>query len=356
MKPKTLILMVVAVACGLGASYMTSRLLAERQHSDVEQERVRILVAKKNLETGAAIKKVEDLFDFKDVLKEEILNNNAIVDPALLKDQQLRHSLRQGDFITPEDLVGKDGGISYYLPKGFRAIGIRVTPDAIAGGFASLPYSHVDIIHSVRKGDDKGTFAHVLLENVLVLAADTTTTRDENGKAMPANVVTVALKPEDAVKLELAKQGGQMSLMLRKANDDIKSGENRLSMQELYTGKGDESDVESVTSAPAPAPVAVEPKPAPAPVTVAIAPPVPKVVPLPGRDIFLTIIQGTKEERQTYRVDDNDHVIPTAPVPPVPQVTAQQAPTNAAPANNQQQPETRPVSPPLPQGGEDELD
>ena len=30
MKPKTLILMVVAVTCGLGASYMTSRLLAER--------------------------------------------------------------------------------------------------------------------------------------------------------------------------------------------------------------------------------------------------------------------------------------------------------------------------------------
>ena len=29
MKPKTLILMVVAVTCGLGASYMTSRLLAK---------------------------------------------------------------------------------------------------------------------------------------------------------------------------------------------------------------------------------------------------------------------------------------------------------------------------------------
>src|SRR5438309_2345178 len=31
MKPKTMILMVVAVVCGLGASYMTSRLLAERE-------------------------------------------------------------------------------------------------------------------------------------------------------------------------------------------------------------------------------------------------------------------------------------------------------------------------------------
>src|SRR5436305_1695536 len=37
MKPKTLILMVVAVTCGLGASYMTSRLLAERQTDDTDK-------------------------------------------------------------------------------------------------------------------------------------------------------------------------------------------------------------------------------------------------------------------------------------------------------------------------------
>ena len=30
MKPKTMILMVVAVVCGLAASYMTSRLLADK--------------------------------------------------------------------------------------------------------------------------------------------------------------------------------------------------------------------------------------------------------------------------------------------------------------------------------------
>ncbi len=33
MKPKTMILMVVAVVCGLGASYMTSRLLADRSRA-----------------------------------------------------------------------------------------------------------------------------------------------------------------------------------------------------------------------------------------------------------------------------------------------------------------------------------
>ena len=48
MKPKTMILMVVAIVCGLGASYMTSRLLAERGEAPAaEQKKVTVLVAKK---------------------------------------------------------------------------------------------------------------------------------------------------------------------------------------------------------------------------------------------------------------------------------------------------------------------
>ena len=58
MKPRTMILLIVAVTCGLGASYMTSRLLAERQTEP--EDKVKILVAKKNLDQGLTIKNVED--------------------------------------------------------------------------------------------------------------------------------------------------------------------------------------------------------------------------------------------------------------------------------------------------------
>ena len=60
MKSKTMILMVVAIGCGLAASYMTSRLLAERADSkDQEQEKVTIVVAKQNLSMGTLIKDPE---------------------------------------------------------------------------------------------------------------------------------------------------------------------------------------------------------------------------------------------------------------------------------------------------------
>ena len=66
MKPKTMILMAVAIVCGLGASYMTSRLLAEREEQPPEPtpepERVKFLVAKTNLDHGAAIKNPHEMF------------------------------------------------------------------------------------------------------------------------------------------------------------------------------------------------------------------------------------------------------------------------------------------------------
>src|SRR5713226_303666 len=57
---KTMILMVVAVGCGLVASFLTSRLLAERGNSGPVM--VKRLVAKKNLALGTVIKDPEKYF------------------------------------------------------------------------------------------------------------------------------------------------------------------------------------------------------------------------------------------------------------------------------------------------------
>src|SRR5437870_2263695 len=122
MKPKTLILMVVAVSCGLGASYMTSRLLADRE-SDVEK--VQVLIAKKTLNMGDIIKTPEDLFDVKMFPSGEE-PKAAITEIDKLRGRQLKRSLRNGDFVTPDDLIdGKmEQGLKYILPPGHQAVGI----------------------------------------------------------------------------------------------------------------------------------------------------------------------------------------------------------------------------------------
>jgi Flp pilus assembly protein CpaB len=233
MKPKTMILMIVAVTCGLGASYMTSRLLAHRE----APEKVSILVAKKNLNMGDIVKLPDDMFVHKQVSRGDE-PRMAIQEPDKLKGRQLKRSLRPGDFVTPEDLIDGDTsmGLPFLLPQGHQAVGIRVNMESVAGGFASLPHSRVNIISTRRGSDDKSTKATLLLEDVLVVAADAQMTNDQSGRAMPANVVTVALKSEDILKLELAKQLGLISLALRKFNDRSRSPIVYISAENLKNG------------------------------------------------------------------------------------------------------------------------
>jgi len=234
MKPKTLVLMVVAVTCGLGASYMTSRLLAERTD---DSEKIAILVAKKQIDNGSTIKVPQDWFEEKLFVKGEE-PRDAIAKVDDVKGRIMKRTLRPGDFIRVEDMLDSKDPQSFAvnLPEGFRAVGQRVTMESTASGFASLPHSRVDVIQTVRRGDDKSSYAQIILENVLVLAADSKTSRDENGSAMPAAIVTFALSPEDAMTLMLAREVGPLSLVLRKTGDNRKVPLTKVTFAEIKNG------------------------------------------------------------------------------------------------------------------------
>ncbi len=302
MKPKTMILMVVAVSCGLGASYMTSRLLADRQQNE---ERVTILVAAKNLNMGDTIKAPDDMFVEKQLPKgEEPRLAFTDADKDKLKGRTLKRSLRTGDFVTPEDLHDEKsgrGGVAYDLPVGHVAVGIRVNPESIAGGFASLPLSRVNIIWT-RRGNDKESFAKTLLENVLVLAADQQSVRSENNAPMVASVVTVALKPEDAMKLALAKQLGTLDLVLRRFNDGTHSETNQVNFNSLLNsgvgGNPAEASAETPETAPSVALPAVPKE------TTAAAPSSEKT---PRHTVV--IINGDNQSSTAFEVDKSGKVL-----------------------------------------------
>lgn len=123
-------------------------------------------------------------------------------------------------------------GIISALPEGKRAIGVRVNMESLAGGFAALPNSRVDIIQTVPRGDK--TFSQVLLENVLVLAADSSS-RDEYFRAMPANVVTFAIDTEELLKLNVAKEIGSLSIALRRFGDEKSAEQAKVTVEDVLT-------------------------------------------------------------------------------------------------------------------------
>jgi len=251
MKPKTLILVVVAVGCGLGASYMTARLLAERQ--PVQEERVRILVARRPLSVGEHIVKPEEMFEIKEVTKENE-PPDAVKDFEALKGKRMRQGRNRGDHITPSNLYDKDG---LDIPEGHQAVGVPVNLVTTAHGLASLPGSRVDLILTVRSQDANRSTSRVLLENVLVLAADGRTNR-EGEIIAPAQVVTFALKEQEKLKVKLAEQLGSLSLSLRKLND-VTSAKERIITGADILGETKKEETAKAVEAPKTEPTKKEP-------------------------------------------------------------------------------------------------
>src|SRR5262249_35654246 len=191
MKSKTVILMIVAVTCGLGASYMTTRLLAERgNENQKEEEKVKVLVARKNVPQGTYFKNPEDWF----IEKEFTLGDEpkkAVRTFDEVKDRVLSKPLSAEQWVIADDLLKKEqSGLSWALPKSMRAMAIKVNVDTVVAGFVQ-PNSRVDVINTVR-GNDKESQSRTILQNMLVLAIDTIDTRDLEKRAIVSSTVTMA--------------------------------------------------------------------------------------------------------------------------------------------------------------------
>src|SRR5919109_1703032 len=107
MKPKTLILMVVAVGCGLVASYMTSRLLAERNKAPAEEKTVPVLWTLQKVQPWQVIKDPEKYFEVREV-READAPRRALRGFEQVKDQRLNKTVGEDKPVTEDDLLAKD--------------------------------------------------------------------------------------------------------------------------------------------------------------------------------------------------------------------------------------------------------
>jgi pilus assembly protein CpaB len=215
MKSKTMILLVVAAGCGLVASYMTSRLLAERN------QKVQVLVAKANFAPWTTIKNPDDMFELEERTKVDT-PRNAVTSVEGAADHVLAKRMEKGDVLVSEYLQSRDkASLDVVLPPGKRAVAVRTTQEAVAGGFV-LPDSQVDVIHTVRRGD-RGPESRVILQDVKVLAVDQLDRKPEGDKVgvVPATV-TLMLDPDQVQVITRAQTEGIITLSLRSRGDTAK--------------------------------------------------------------------------------------------------------------------------------------
>jgi pilus assembly protein CpaB len=213
MKSKTMILMVVAVVCGLVASYLTSQLIAQKNR------KVQLVVAKKAVTQWSMIKNPDEMFEVREWAESEA-PSGFVTDIKDLKDRQALKDIEQDKPVTASMLVDKNKlGMEALLAPKTRGVAINVNVASAVAGFIQ-PGSKVDIVHSARSGNNAD--AKMVLENVLVRAVDQQPVRPEDKAAMIPTTVTLQLTPEQSLKLCAYTSGGNLTLLLRPIGDESK--------------------------------------------------------------------------------------------------------------------------------------
>jgi Flp pilus assembly protein CpaB len=208
MKSKNVVLMAVAVGCGLVAAYVTARLSAKGS-----DESVTVLVAGEQLEQGTVIK-LDDKGESKQLAWKTFPKGSEpgtfINDPKALNGKRLNKTLRKADHFTEGDLTTNQG---IALPKGRTGKALKVAPESCAGGLV-LPGSRVHVVLSEATPNGTKRSA-IIMKEMLVVAVNTDTDRPEGTNAIKQpTTITLAVTPKQGAQLSLAEKRGDLSLLL----------------------------------------------------------------------------------------------------------------------------------------------
>lgn len=263
MKPKTLILLIVAVGCGLGASIMTSQLLGQPRDTAEGDATTPVLVSLERVSGWTEIKDPAKQFEIRN-FPVNLAPKNAVGELEKIKGKKLNKHLEAGYPLTEKDLLTKEQqSIADQLLPGQRATAIKVNAQSLAGGFV-LPGSRVDIIQTGRNNGK--AYSRIILQHILVMAVDNQDTRDPSQKTIIGNTVTVAATTNESARLSLAATIGELVLNVKNPGDNERVSDTQVREEDLDRPfvsnpiKGDDLRRDD----PAPVPIvklpAVEPK------------------------------------------------------------------------------------------------
>lgn len=281
MRAKSILLLLLALGCGLVASIGITQVIANKGNDAAPAGETRsIFVAMKDIPMGDVISP--------QAIKAEPWPADKVPEGAFdnadkLKERRAKAPIVAGSPILEKHLIGTDvadQGPSGNIPKGMRVVPVKVDP-TIGSTNVIRVCDFVDVLMFV-KGDSGrqigGTMAKTILQKIKVFAVNDQYEMPGSGeKEKPAAMKTVWLlvTPEQAQKLMLAAESGQVRLVIRNPNDDQQSD---LVSEDLRTMLGGSSGSESTPpqeTAQAKVQEVVKVAPEPAPPVAPIAAPEP---------------------------------------------------------------------------------
>jgi pilus assembly protein CpaB len=212
---------------GLAAVVLASRWMGQQAGSD----RSTVLVATSDLELGQAITAQM----LQPVAWPAAAHPvGAFNDTKKLEGRVVRTSIYKGEPVLEPKLApeGTKAGLDSVIKAGHRAITVKVNEVVGVAGFLA-PGSFVDLLVNI-KDDREKAISRVVLERIMVLAVAQEARRPDETKARIVNAVTLEVTPGQAEKIDLARNVGTLSLMLRNQVDTLDQVTAGITRQDLF--------------------------------------------------------------------------------------------------------------------------
>lgn len=244
MRPKSLMLLVLALGCGLVASIGISQVMDRNSRQPKAVATTPIYVALHNINLGDPID--ASMVSLQEWPKDKV-PPGVISQLDQLEGRRPRATIIQGEPILDAKLLapGQLADPITSIPKGFRLKTISVDAEKSAAGLLS-PGDRVDVQLFVKRDERNGIESaktKVILQNIRVFAVDQTVQRSRDGgeERTIAKTISLLLTPEQASKLTLAENLGQVSLTPRNPNDDTTGDMTEYSTDDLLSDGGKNS-------------------------------------------------------------------------------------------------------------------
>jgi pilus assembly protein CpaB len=239
MQNRLKIALVVAVFFGLIAAYGIYNFLSSQQKAtdSLRLANQDIVVAAKDIPPGTNF---NDEAIKKGLIKTTPWPKNSIPAGAFSSPQQVvgkvnRVKILANEPILESRLAGEGAGLTVRLEPGKRALAFPVNEIVGVSGFI-VPDDRVDIILTTTplgEGQD-AKVSKVVMQNMRVLSV-AQSTEQKDGKPQLARSITLEVTPEEAEKLSLASQEGQLVLALRGLGDDAAVATNGSNKRDLLS-------------------------------------------------------------------------------------------------------------------------
>lgn len=253
MRPKSMILLVLALGCGLVASIGINQVMANRDQAPPPMvgETEPIFVALTDVSMGEKLTQANVKLE---AWPKDKVPNGALTALEDVEGRLTRTRLYAGEPILEAKLLSKDAsgmGAAPLIPKGYRVVALPMNSVASGGGLI-LPGNRVDVLVHVKADPNRGipeTGTWTVLQDVQVFAVNDMFTRDPRDRdeaSIQAKTISLLLTPEQSQLVFLANEIGTIRLTMRSHEDEDVADIAATPINTLF-GKGDKADRDKET-------------------------------------------------------------------------------------------------------------